>query len=294
MAASAGRHVLCQKPFALEMGQARLMVEAAEAAGVLLAVNQQLRWDAGFAASRDLIAKGAIGRATVAQIAVSASAGWHHWPWLAPAPRLEIMYHSIHYLDAIRSVLGEPEWITSIHGRFPEQAPVVGETLTTTVLEYPDGLQALIAMNHYDQHGTPSGTFKFLGTMGALEGTIGQLYDLPDGRPDTLTPPIGHVAGGLRFRPTLVSRCLPGSHERPDGRDRHEPHTEVVRSGQLAHARSGLRCLSLRSRTAQHPRRELAQRVKIVPTTSAASSEASQAMMLAMPSGRMRLAISAS
>ena len=35
MAVSAGRHVLCQKPFALEMGEARLMVQAAEAAGVL-------------------------------------------------------------------------------------------------------------------------------------------------------------------------------------------------------------------------------------------------------------------
>ena len=96
------------------------------------------------------------------------------------------MYHSIHYLDAIRSVLGEPEWITSIHGRFPEQAPVVGETLTTTVLEYPDGLQALIAMNHYDQHGTPNGTFKFSARWERSK-TIGQLYDLPDGRPDTLT-----------------------------------------------------------------------------------------------------------
>ena len=118
---------------------------------------------------------------------VSASGGWQQWPWLVSAPRLEVMYHSIHYLDAIRSVLGDPEWITSIHGRYPEQAPLEGETLTTTVLEYPDGVQALIAMNHYDQHGTTTGTFRFLGTEGALEGTIGLLYDPPEGRPDTLT-----------------------------------------------------------------------------------------------------------
>ncbi len=186
-AAAAGRHMLCQKPFALEFDIARGMVETAESAGVLLAVNQQMRWDAGIAASRDLIARGVIGRATAAQIAVSVSTGWHLWPWLAAAPRLEIMYHSIHYLDALRSVLGDPESVTSIHGRYPEQAPVQGETRSTTLLEFPDGLQALVAVNHYDQHGTAFGEFRFLGTEGALEGTLGLLYDYPDGRPDTLS-----------------------------------------------------------------------------------------------------------
>ncbi len=187
LAAAAGRHLLCQKPFALELDVARRMVETADAAGVLLAVNQQMRWDAAIAASRDLVARGAIGRASAAQIEVSVSTGWHLWPWLASAPRLEIMYHSIHYLDALRSMLGDPMWVTSLHGRYPEQAPVQGETRTTTLLEYADGLQALVAVNHYNQHGTPYGEFRLYGTEGALEGTLGLLYDYPDGRPDTLS-----------------------------------------------------------------------------------------------------------
>jgi predicted dehydrogenase len=187
LAASAGRHMLCQKPFSLEFETARRMVEAAEAAGVLQAVNQQMRWDAGIAASRDLIARGVLGRPTEGQIQVSVATGWHLWPWLAAAPRLEIMYHSIHYLDAMRSVLGDPEWVTSVHGRYPEQDPVQGETKTVTVLDYPDGRQALVAVNHYNQHGPPYAEFRFLGTKGELEGTLGLMYDYPDGRPDTLT-----------------------------------------------------------------------------------------------------------
>jgi predicted dehydrogenase len=187
LAVSAGRHVLCQKPFSLEMDQARQMVEAAESSGVLLSVNQQMRWTAAVAASRDLIAKGAIGRATAAQLRVSGFADWTPWPWLATAPRLEVMYHSIHYLDSVRSVLGDPEWITSIHGRFPEQSVVEGETLTTTVLEYGDGLQALIAMNHADVHGTTMNVFRFTGTDGALDGTIADEYDAVEHRGDTLT-----------------------------------------------------------------------------------------------------------
>ena len=187
LAASNGRHMLCQKPFSLELETARRMVETAEAAGVLLAVNQQMRWDAGIAASRDLVARGVLGRPTEGQIQVSVATGWHLWPWLAAAPRLEIMYHSIHYLDAMRSVLGDPEWVTSVHGRYPEQEPVQGETKTSTVLDYADGRQALVAVNHYNQHGRPYAEFRFLGTKGALEGTLGLMYDYPDGRPDTLT-----------------------------------------------------------------------------------------------------------
>ena len=145
-------------------------------------MNQQLRWDAGFAASRDLVAKGAIGRATVANRGLGISG-------LAPlalagpgaTPGDDLSQHPLPRRHPLR--VGRTRVDQQHPWAVPGQAPVVGETLTTTVLEYPDGLQASIAMNHYDQHGTPNGTFKFLGTMGALEGTIGQLYDPPEAGP---------------------------------------------------------------------------------------------------------------
>ena len=58
LAVSAGRHVLCQKPFSVEMDRARRMVDAAESSGVLLSVNQQMRWTAAMAACRDLDREG--------------------------------------------------------------------------------------------------------------------------------------------------------------------------------------------------------------------------------------------
>ena len=184
--AAAGKHILCQKPFALDYATALREVEVAEAAGVLLSVNQQMRWAAGMAASRDLIAQGALGTVFEAQFQLSISTPFQLWPWLASASRLEVMYHSIHYLDSLRAVLGDPVWVTSVHGRYPEQHPVMGETMTKTVLEYADGAQALVAVNHYNLHGEPYAHVRFLGTTGMLEGTIGLLYDYPRGRPDTL------------------------------------------------------------------------------------------------------------
>ncbi|MGH3488792.1 MAG: Gfo/Idh/MocA family protein, partial [Actinopolymorphaceae bacterium] len=44
-ATAAGKHTLCQKPFAEDLATAVELVEAAERAGTVLAVNQQMRWD---------------------------------------------------------------------------------------------------------------------------------------------------------------------------------------------------------------------------------------------------------
>jgi predicted dehydrogenase len=184
--AAAGKHVLCQKPLANDLATAKGIVDTVAAAGITGAVNQQMRWDAGILASRELIESGAIGTVTRSHVDVSVATPWHMWPWLASSPRLEVMFHSIHYLDAVRSVLGDPVWVSSVHGRDPRQAPVKGETKTVTVLEFDDSIQAHVTVDHYNTHGEPRAEFSFVGTEGALEGTIGLMYDYPDGRADTL------------------------------------------------------------------------------------------------------------
>ena len=184
-ALAAGKHLLCQKPLAEELPDAVAIAAAAQHFGRKVAVNQQMRWSAGIAAAKDLIARGVIGQPTDAQIQVSVTTPWHMWPWLKVAPRLEIMYHSIHYLDSLRYLFGDPAWVTSRHARYPGQ-PETGETKTVTVLDYDSGLQALVAANHHDHSGDSYATFRFLGTEGLIKGTIGLLYNYPNGRPDTL------------------------------------------------------------------------------------------------------------
>jgi predicted dehydrogenase len=183
-ALAAGKHLLCQKPLSDVFSDAVAIVEAGKRAGRCVAVNQQMRWSAGIAASRDLIQRGYIGQPTDAQIQVSTNTLWHMWPWLANAPRLEVQYHSLHYLDSLRSLFGDPAWVTSRHAKYPKQG-ARAETKTVTVLDYADGLQALVAVNHYDESPDGYATFRFLGTEGIIKGTIGLMYNYPHGRPDT-------------------------------------------------------------------------------------------------------------
>ena len=213
--AAAGKHMLCQKPLSDTFSEAVKIVEIGKKAGVKQAINQQMRWDAGIRASKNLIEQGVIGQPTDVQVHVSVATPWHMWPWLAAVPRLEVMFHSIHYLDALRYLFGEPEWVTSRHTRYPNQGVVKGETKTITVLDYVSGLQSLVSVNHYNEYAEPHATFRFIGTEGAIDGTIGLMYNYPKGRPDTLEITSKKFGKGVKITPTLDEMWIPDAFVGP-------------------------------------------------------------------------------
>lgn len=184
-ALASGKHLLLQKPLAVELGHAAVIAEAGRRAGRKVAVNQQMRWSGGIAAARQLVEAGYVGQPTDVQIQVSVKTPWTMWPWLQQSPRLDVLYHSIHYLDTVRFWVGDPEWVTARHAKYPGQAEVA-ETKTVTILDYPSGLQALVAVNHHNETGGHHAIFRVLGTDGIVEGTIGLLAEYPAGGVDTV------------------------------------------------------------------------------------------------------------
>ncbi|MBW3560950.1 MAG: Gfo/Idh/MocA family oxidoreductase [Actinobacteria bacterium] len=65
---TAGCHVLAQKPFLYDLFDAAALVDEAEAAGRLLAINMQARYAPAFYAARELISSGAVGELRSATI----------------------------------------------------------------------------------------------------------------------------------------------------------------------------------------------------------------------------------
>lgn len=184
-ALESGRHVLGQKPFAPSAIVASELARAARARGLVLAVNQQLRFDEGIAAAHEMARLGWLGEVTSLTISVDILTTWSSWPWMLELEELEVWNHSIHYHDVVRWFLGEPARIFASAGRTPGQAPR-GETRTTTVYEFDSGARALVAANHENRWGDQRATFRLDGSGGAVRGTLGLLYDYPSGRPDTL------------------------------------------------------------------------------------------------------------
>jgi len=182
---AAGKSLLCQKPFSTNYAKAVGMTNLAQQAGLKMAVQQQFRWSSIIQATRAIMAEGWLGNILDVQVQVSIHTPWDMWPWIASQPRLEVLFHSIHYLDSLRFLFGDPALVTSRHTKHPAQQ-ARGETKTITTWEYANGLQILIAICHFDWSPGLYSLFRVLGTDGLIEGTIGTNYDYPDGRSDTL------------------------------------------------------------------------------------------------------------
>ncbi len=67
-ALAAGKHVLCEKPFASDAGEAREMLAAAERAGVVHAIDHEFRYAPGRARVKELLEGDAIGTPRLALV----------------------------------------------------------------------------------------------------------------------------------------------------------------------------------------------------------------------------------
>ncbi|GAA1208266.1 Gfo/Idh/MocA family oxidoreductase [Rhodoglobus aureus] len=184
-AVAAGKHILAQKPFTENPETARELAGLAAQAGVVAAVNQQLRFDEGIAAAHRMVELGWLGTLTSLTISVNVFTDWKQWEWTQAMERLEIMVHSIHYHDTVRWFLGEPSSVYVDGGRVPGQYPI-GETRTISSYRFPGGASALVVANHMSPGADDTAEFRIEGTAGAIRGTLGLMYDYPSGRPDTL------------------------------------------------------------------------------------------------------------
>ena len=184
-ALDAGKDVMCQKPLALDVDEAARIVERAEMRGRKVAVQQQMRYEEGMLAARAMIERGWIGEVTTISFEVNINTDLAGWGWLGEVPRLEIFFHSIHYIDTIRAILGEPTAIFGTQWRLPGQRPV-GETRTLSVLMYPGDVRAIVHSNQENYASDNEARFRIDGSKGSIKGDLGLLADYPRGRPDTV------------------------------------------------------------------------------------------------------------
>lgn len=209
----AGKHLLCQKPFSINYAEAVEMTDLAQQAKLKIAVHQQFRWSSIIQATQAIMTEGWLGDVLDVQVQVSIHTPWDMWPWLASQPRLEVLFHSIHYLDALRFLFGDPILVTSRHTRHQTQK-AKGETKTITIWEYANGLQILIAICHFDWSPGLYSLFRVLGMDGLIEGTIGTNYDYPDGRSDTLKF-TSRTRSERNFSATLPGKWIPDAFYGP-------------------------------------------------------------------------------
>jgi predicted dehydrogenase len=101
--------------------------------------------------------------------------------------RVEIAVHSIHYLDLVRSFLGDPDGVHAKTIGHPNST--MAQTRTSAILDYGERVRCTLSVNHNHAFGRRHqvAEFRFDGTEGAAHASLGLLLDYPRGEADALS-----------------------------------------------------------------------------------------------------------
>jgi predicted dehydrogenase len=182
-----GTAVLIQKPMGRDLNDARRIVAICRERRLSAAVNFQLRFAPNMLAARDALERGVLGEVLDVEVRINLHTPWNYWAFLKGVPRLEVLMHSIHYLDLIRSLIGEPRGVYCKGVRHPAM-PDYSDTRTSIVLDYGDTIRCSLTMNHAHTFGGQHemSQLKLEGTRGAAIAKMGVNLNYPAGEPDML------------------------------------------------------------------------------------------------------------
>ncbi len=183
----AGAAVLIQKPMGRDLADARRIVAICRERRLRAAVNFQLRFAPNMLAVKDALERGVFGDVLDVEVRINLHTPWNYWAFLKGVPRLEVLMHSIHYLDLIRSMIGEPRGVYCKGVRHPGMTEYA-DTRTSIVLDYGDTIRCSLTMNHAHRFGGrhEMSQLKLEGRRGAAIAKMGVNLNYPAGERDTL------------------------------------------------------------------------------------------------------------
>jgi predicted dehydrogenase len=181
-----GATVLLQKPMGLNLAEATAIRQVVRERKLIASVNFQLRYSAMMLAIADALQQGLLGELVEIEVHINLVTPWHLFPHLKPNPRVEIVSHSIHYLDTIRALAGDP--VAAMARSMGHPSSDLAQTRTSAILDYDRPLRATLSINHHHDFGRQfqDASFRVEGTEGAMIAKLGLLLDYPEGEPDEL------------------------------------------------------------------------------------------------------------
>lgn len=163
----AGKHVLCEKPVALNFAQADSMAVAARASGRVAAIAYYRRLYPKLMRAKQLIADGAIGKPVLVEANYhgwleSPERGWLKDPALAGGgPLYDVGSHRI---DACNFLFGRPVRATGVLSNALHELPV--EDSATTLIGYAGGVHAVVDVRWNSR--IPRDQFRIVGVDGEI------------------------------------------------------------------------------------------------------------------------------
>lgn len=178
--------VMIQKPLGENIEQAQKLLKIANAKSLTAGVNFQMKFIPAVIAAKNLIQQGAIGELHDMEIRMNIFHPWHLWKFLFGLPRMEMLYHSIHYMDLLKYFFGAPHKVYAKTWQHPLQLELAS-TRSIIFFDYDKPIKAHINTNHGHNFGLKhqESFIKWEGTEGAIKTTLGLNINFPDGVADS-------------------------------------------------------------------------------------------------------------
>lgn len=181
-----GSVAIIQKPLGADLAAADEIITILRDRQIDAAVNFQLRFAPMSLALKDAIARGLLGQIVDFDAWLALDTPWHLWEFLADLPRVEILLHSIHYVDFVRDLLGNPQGVHARTMGHPSSA--ISNSRTSMMLDYGPDIRCALSINHNHAFGRKfqACEFRICGTKGAAYMKMGVNLDYPRGEADEL------------------------------------------------------------------------------------------------------------
>jgi predicted dehydrogenase len=180
-ALDAGKHVVCEKPFALHVEEIDRMIDTAAARDLVLTVFQSRRWDPDYLALREVVRSGRIGEAFYMESFIG---GHSHpcdfWHSHEPISGGTIYDWGSHYFDWILQLFPDPVRTVSANAHKRVWHDVTNSDQVRVDLTFAGGAQANFLQSEIAAARKPK--WYVLGTQGAVVGEW-QAEDVPSDFP---------------------------------------------------------------------------------------------------------------
>ena len=203
--------ILAQKPLALTLEDAIALRDEAKAAGKILSVNQNMRYDQSMRVLKQILDKGELGTPVIATIEMRAIPHWQ--TFLEEYDRLTLSNMSVHHLDVLRFLFGEVDEIYTAARTDPRTKFAHTDGITASTIKFESGVMAVSLEDVWSgprEEGFDSDIYikwRVEGTDGVAQGTIGW----PTGAASTLTYASKTTTGGKWVTPEWDTMWFPNA-----------------------------------------------------------------------------------
>jgi len=170
---NAGKHVLCEKPMAINTSDCREMIEASKRSNKILFVVKQNRFNPPIEAVKKLLDQGALGKIYSIQLNCfwNRNADYYHnsWKGSLDLDGGTLFTQFSHFIDLLYWMIGDVIEVRAMKGNYGHEATIEFEDTGVAILKFESGVIGTLNYTVNSYHKNMEGSITLFGEKGTVK-----------------------------------------------------------------------------------------------------------------------------